>query len=109
MIESAAVSKEKLKKLAGARASRGVFLTVTLSTSRLDDWRQVAPTFLNSEFNRITKEHGTSKEEKRLLQGDLEYVLDVLKYDLTPRTQGLALFADGGQRSRPVHSAGGQR
>ncbi len=96
MIESAAVSKEKLKRLAGARASRGVFLTVTLSTSRLDDWRQFAPTFLNSEFNRITKERGTSKEEKRLLESDLEYVLDVLKYDLTPRTQGLALFADGG-------------
>jgi hypothetical protein len=96
MIESAAVAKEKLKRLAGARASRGVFLTVTLSTSRLDDWRQFAPTFLNSEFNRITKERGTPKEEKRLLESDLEYVLDVLNYDLTAKTQGLALFADGG-------------
>jgi hypothetical protein len=96
MIESAAVAKEKLTALAGARASRGVFLTVTLSTSRLDDWRNFAPTFLNSEFNRITKERGTSKEERRLLESDLEYVLDVLKYDLTAKTQGLAVFADGG-------------
>lgn len=96
MIESASVAKEKLKRLAGARASREVFLTVTLSTSRLDDWRQFAPTFLNSEFNRITKGHATSKEGKRLLESDLEYVLDVLKYDVTSTTQGLALFVDGG-------------
>ncbi len=96
MIESAAGAKEKLKKLAGAQASRGMFLTVTLSTSRLDDWRQLAPTFLNSEFNRITKEHGTPREEKRRFQADLDYVLDVLNYDLTPKTEGLALFVDGG-------------
>ncbi len=96
MIESAAVAKEKLRRLAGLRASRGMFMTVTLSTSRLDDWRQLAPTFLNSEFNRITKERGTSKEEKRLLQGDMDYVLGVLNYDLTAKTEGLALFVDGG-------------
>jgi peptide chain release factor subunit 1 len=96
MIESVAVAREKLKALAGARASRGVFLTVSLSTSRLDDWRQFAPTFLNSEFNRITKERGTSKEEKRLLRNDLDHVLDTLKHDLTAKTQGLAVFADGG-------------
>jgi Bacterial archaeo-eukaryotic release factor family 10 len=95
MIESAAGAREKLKLLAGARASRGLFLTATLSTSRLDDWRQLAPTFLNSEFNRLVKERGVPKEEKRLLQGDLDYVLDVLKYDLTPKTEGLALFVDG--------------
>ena len=74
MIESAAGAREKLKLLAGTRASRGLFLTATLSTSRLDDWRQLAPTFLNSEFNRLIKERGISKEEKRLLQGDLEPV-----------------------------------
>ncbi|OFV84365.1 MAG: hypothetical protein A2W26_02765 [Acidobacteria bacterium RBG_16_64_8] len=96
MIESAAVAREKLKVLAGARASRGLFMTVTLSTSRLDDWRQLAPTFLNSEFHRLTQERGTPKEEKRLLRNDLDYVLDVLKYDLTPETQGLAVFVDGG-------------
>lgn len=96
MIESVAVARDKLKALAGARASRGVFLTVSLSTSRLDDWRQFAPTFLNSEFNRITKERGTSKEEKRPLRNDLDHVLDTLKHDLTAKTQGLAVFADGG-------------
>ena len=96
MIDSVAVAWEKLKALAGARASRGLFLTVTLSTSRLDDWRQFAPTFLNSEFSRLTRERGMSKEQKRLLENDLEYVLDVLKYDLTSKTQGLAVFVDGG-------------
>jgi hypothetical protein len=96
MIDSATATREKLKALAGARASRGLFLTVTLSTSRLDDWRQVAPTFVNSEFNRITKERDTRKEEKHLLQKDLDYVVDVLKYDLTAETQGLAVFVDGG-------------
>ena len=65
MIESISAAREKLKTLAGARGSKGFFLTVTLSTSRLDDWRQFAPTFLNSEFNRLTKERDTPKDEKR--------------------------------------------
>jgi rubrerythrin len=96
MIDSAAGAQEKIKALAGSRAQRGLFLTVTLSTSRLDDWRLSAPAFLRGEFNRITKERGSSKEEKRLLHHDLGYVLDVLQYDVTPHTQGLAVFADGG-------------
>ena len=96
MIESISVAREKLKTLAGARSSRGFFLTITLSTSRLDDWRQFAPTFLNSEFNRLTNERATPKEEKRVLQDDLQRVLDVLKYEVPPETQGLAAFADGG-------------
>lgn len=96
MIESAAVAWHRLKDLAGARGSRGVILTVTLSTSRLDDWRQFAPTFLNSEFGRIVKERGIPREERSLLQKDLDYVFDVIKYDLTPKTQGLAVFVDGG-------------
>ena len=96
MIESISVAREKLKTLAGARGSKGFFLTVTLSTSRLDDWRQFAPTFLNSEFNRITKERDTPKDEKRALQDDLQRVLDVLSYEVPPETQGLAVFADGG-------------
>jgi rubrerythrin len=95
MIESAAVARERLKELAGARGSRGVILTVTLSTSRLDDWRQFAPTFLNSEFGRIVKERGISKEERHHLQKDLDYVFDLIKYDLTGKTQGLAVFVDG--------------
>ena len=96
MIESAAVAREKLKALAGTRASRDLFTTVTLSTSRLDDWRQLAPTFLHSEFHRLTKERGTPKETRRLLQSDLDYVLDVLKYDVATKTEGLAVFVDGG-------------
>jgi hypothetical protein len=95
VIDSVATAREKLKTLAGARAASGSFLSVTLSTSRLDDWRQSAPAFLRSEFNRITRERGTPKEKKRPIQTDLEYVLDLLKYEVTPRTQGLAVFVDG--------------
>ncbi len=95
MIDSVAAAGEKLKMLAGAKAAGGLFLSVTLSTSRLDDWRQVAPAFLHGEFNRVTKEHGITKEKKRLLQADLDYVLEVLEYDVTPQTQGLAVFVDG--------------
>jgi peptide chain release factor subunit 1 len=96
VIDSVSGAKEKLKALAGAQPSADVFLSVTLSTSRLDDWRQFAPAFLRSEFTRITKEQGTPKDKKRVLQVDLDYVLDVLKYDVTPRTQGLAIFVDAG-------------
>jgi len=95
VIDSVAGAKEKLKALAGAEASAGLFLSATLSTSRLDDWRQVAPAFLRSEFNGLTKEGGPLRDKKRLLQSDLDYVLDVLNYDVTPRTQGLAVFVDG--------------
>ena len=76
--------------------SRGLFLTVTLSTSRLDDWRQFAPTFLNSEFNRVLKELQPDKDAKRSLERDLERVSDIIKHDVASQTQGLALFADGG-------------
>lgn len=95
MIDSVSGVREKLKQLAGIQASRGTILSATLSTSRLDDWRLSAPAFLNSEFNRVTKESGTSKEDKRLLQTDLEYVLDLLRYDITPTTEGLVAFVDG--------------
>jgi len=61
MNDNAASVKEKLKELAGAHASGPAFLTVTVSTSRLDDWRLVAPVFLRSEFNRVTKELSLSK------------------------------------------------
>ncbi len=55
MSDGAVEVKEKLKELAGARATGPAFLTVTVSTSRLDDWRLVAPVFLRSEFNRVAK------------------------------------------------------
>jgi peptide chain release factor subunit 1 len=95
-MESAVVARQKLDRLAGARSPRGVFLTVTLSTSRLDDWRQFAPTFLNSEFNRVLKELQPDKDAKRSLERDLERVSDIIKHDVASQTQGLALFADGG-------------
>lgn len=95
MIDSLAAATEKLRDLAGAKAPRGAFLTVTLSTSPLDDWRQFAPTFINSEFGRITRERDLSKDQKRVLQDELDEVATVLQYDLTKQTQGLALFADG--------------
>jgi hypothetical protein len=95
MIDSLAGATGKLRDLAAARSPRGEFLTVTLSTSPLDDWRQFAPTFLNSEFGRITKERSLSKEQKHALESEIDQVAAVLQYDLTERTQGLALFADG--------------
>ena len=95
MIDTLAGAREKLRDLAAARAPRGEFLTVTLSTSPLDDWKQFAPTFVNSEFGRITREGSLSKDQKRILESDLDEVQAVLQYDLTPRTQGLALFANG--------------
>jgi len=96
MIESAAAARERLKALAAIEASRGMFVTAVLSTSRLDDWRQLGPTFLNSEFSRITKERSISKEERHILQEDFDFVLDTLNYDVTADTQGLVVFADGG-------------
>jgi peptide chain release factor subunit 1 len=95
MIDTLAGATEKLRDLAAAKAPRGTFLTVTLSTSPLDDWRQFAPTFINSEFGRITRERELSKDDKRMLQDELDEVGAVLQYDLTEKTQGLALFADG--------------
>ena len=95
MIDTLAGATQKLRDLAAAKAPRGDFLTVTLSTSPLDDWRQFAPTFINSEFGRITRERELSKEQKHVLQSELDEVAAVLQYDLTDRTQGLALFADG--------------
>ena len=100
MIESAAAAGEKLKSLAAVQASRGMLMTATLSTSRLDDWRQLAPTFINSEFGRISKERAFSKEDRHILQQDLDFVLDTVKYDVTPDTQGLAVFVDGGSGLR---------
>jgi hypothetical protein len=95
MLATISTTMEKLKLLAGSHGSHGLFLSVTLSTSRLDDWRQFAPTFVNSEFGRITRERSLSKDQKRILESDLDEVQAVLQYDLTPRTQGLALFANG--------------
>ena len=96
MIENLAVAREKLRALAGTRSPEGEILSVAVSTSRLDDWRQSAPIFLHSEFNRVIKERGLNGDSKRRLQAALDYAQDLLKYELMPRTQGLAVFSDGG-------------
>ena len=90
------INNELLKQLAAAQSAQGIFLSASLSTSRLDDWRQTAPTFLNSEFNRITRFRPFTKEERRTLHDDLQKVLEVLQYEVNPPTQGLLVYADGG-------------
>jgi hypothetical protein len=95
MIDSAAAAARKIKALAGMKAAGDAFLTVTLSTSRLDDWRVSVPSFLHSELTRLTQGNHGAKDRKRLLQSDLDYVLDVVAYEVTPETQGLAVFVDG--------------
>jgi len=95
MIDSLAAATTKLRDLAAARSPHGEFLTVTLSTSRLDDWRQLGPTFLNSESARMSREGTLSKDQKHALESEIAEIAAVLQYDLTDSTQGLALFADG--------------
>lgn len=90
------INKELVKQLAAVQSAEGIFLSASLSTSRLDDWRQTAPTFLNSEFNRITRLRPYSKEELRTLRDDLQKVLEVLQYEVNPPAQGLLVYADGG-------------
>ncbi|GAB4245936.1 MAG: hypothetical protein Kow00129_06060 [Thermoleophilia bacterium] len=90
------VDREKMKSLAEARSSdHGHFMSVFLSTSSKENWREVTTTFLNSAFTELMKNRSFSKEEKRHLEGDLARVREVLNYDITPETQGLAIFADG--------------
>lgn len=91
------ITKEYLKTLASYQNERGFLLTASLSTSRLDDWRQTVPTFLNSEFGRIIKERNPGKEHKKTLEEDFQRVLDVLNYEVDRQTQGLVVIADGSQ------------
>lgn len=100
MIETVSAAKEKLRHLAGTSPSNGVFVSASLSTSRLDDWRQFIPTFINSEFSRLMKEHPLTKDERKAVESDLEYILDTVQYDIPPETQGVAIFANGGERER---------
>jgi hypothetical protein len=95
MIDSVAEARRKLKTLAGAKASGDLLLSVIVSTSRLDEWRQSAPVFLRSEFQRVVAKLGLSKDKRRSLQPALDYVMDLLKYEIKPQTQGMAVYADG--------------
>ena len=89
------IDRELVKQLAAARSPEDIFLSASLSTSRLDDWRQSGPTFINSEFNRITRFRPYTKEELKRLQGDVERVLEVFTYEVTRPTQGLLVYVDG--------------
>ena len=91
------IDREFLKRLASYRNDDGLLLTACLSTSRLDDWRQTAPTFLNSEFGRIQKERDPAKDKKRELEEDFAKVLNVLQYEVDQHTQGLVVVADSSQ------------
>ncbi len=91
------ISREYLKTLASSQNDKGLMLTASLTTSRLDDWRQTAPTFLNSEFGRLVKERRLEKEDKRTLDEDFQKVLEVLHYEVEQKTQVLVVIADVSQ------------
>ncbi|NLT35417.1 MAG: hypothetical protein GXX83_05925 [Gaiellales bacterium] len=91
------IDKQYLKDLASRRSEHGLVLTACLSTSRLDDWKQTAPTFLKSEFSRILREQALSKEVKRGLEEDLRRILEVATYEVGRESQGLVVMADGSQ------------
>jgi hypothetical protein len=96
VIDDLSKARERMRTLAETRSPEGDILSVIVSTSRLDDWRQSAPVYLHSEFNRVIEELGLGPNDKRRLHTGLDYALDLLKYDVTPSTQGLVVFADGG-------------
>ena len=89
------ISREYLKTLASYQNDKGLILTASLTTSRLDDWRQTAPTFLNSEFGRLVRERKLEKDDRRTLDEDFQKILDVLHYEVEQQTQGLVVIADG--------------
>ncbi len=91
------ISREYLKTLASYQNDKGLMLTASLTTSRLDDWRQTAPTFLNSEFGRLVRERKLEKDDRRALDEDFQKILDVLHYEVEQQTQGLVVIADGSQ------------
>lgn len=91
------IDKEYLKKLATYQNDRGQLVTVSLSTSVLDDWRETAPTFLNSEFSRIVKERAIGKDARRSLEEDFQRILEVVQYEVQHETQGLVVIADASE------------
>ncbi len=95
-MDSLAVAREKLGALAGTRSPEGVVLSVAVSTSRLDDWRQSAPVYLHSEFSRVVKEAGLAGERNVACRRASTMRWTYSKYDLMSRTQGLTVFSDGG-------------
>jgi rubrerythrin len=88
------IDRENLRTLASSRSVDGSFVSAFFSTSRLDDWRQTAPTFLNSESNARLRELGLGKDARRRVHDDVARIQEVLLYDIGAQTEGLAVFAD---------------
>jgi rubrerythrin len=91
------VDKDKLRHLAGAKSSdKGLFVSAFLSTSPIDNWRERLPTFLNSALTEYEKSASLGKDERKLLEQDFARIEELLRYEVTPDTGALAIFADGG-------------
>lgn len=88
------IDRDIVKQLAGREAADGLILSVFLSTSSLDDWRQTVPTFLNSEFRRLIREGSFSRGQIRSLEAGLQRLTDLLQYETDLSTEGLAVFAE---------------
>jgi len=94
VIAGLGVVREKLGALAAASSPEDGILSVAVTTSRLDDWRQTVPVFLNSAFSNVIKGRNIAAERERRLQGGLDRIADLLKYDLPASVQGLVAFTD---------------
>jgi hypothetical protein len=88
------IDKETLQRLAASRSPHNLYLSVFVSTSRLDDWRQTVPSFLNSERQRIERDRALSREDQKNLDQHFGHLREVLQYDVRGRTEGLSLFAN---------------
>lgn len=89
------IDKDTLQRLAASRSANHLYLSVFVSTSVLDDWRQTLPTFLNSERLRLERERDLTKDELRTLDEHFSRLQQLVQYDVPVKTQGLSVFADG--------------
>ena len=95
MIDTLGAARKRLRALAATSSPSGDILSVALTTSRLDDWRQTVPTYVNSEFNRLTRERAFAREDRRRLQSAYDRVVDLLEYEVSENTEGIVVFSDG--------------
>lgn len=89
------IDKDTLQRLAAGRSPNHQFLSVFVSTSLLDDWRQTLPTFLNSERLRLERERDLTKDELRTLDDHFARLQQLVQYDIPVKTEGVSVFADG--------------
>lgn len=90
------IDKATLQRLAALRSPDHLVLSVFVSTSVLDDWRQTTPTFLNSERLRLERERDLSREELRTLDDHFSRLQSLLQYELPATVEGLSVFANSG-------------